>query len=267
MGWLIVVSIFCAPFIAWRLIRWSPERLNFLKDFTKRKARLIALFYFFVAGASVSVSSSFYIERAKGVHDALFLDNLIQVFKALDDTGYYLLLFLPIVVLVSFVSDKFMEQVSRYAFYHGGFTDPITKRENISLRFETFVEFLGGMNDVHKVSEAIGKAFAGAIPNSAAGNTAKEKLATSTKTWSEVDEKAGWCDSVAYNPTHDDLIVKNSFPIRIYKKASTANPNACAFLTGYVQGFVKEISSGTLTAQNCDQNCLQGNSHCRFKIA
>lgn len=266
MGWLFVTLIFCVPFIGWQLIRWIPEYFNFLKDFAKRKARLIALFYFFAAGATVSVSSSFYIERAKAANNASFTDKVAQVFQSLDDTGYYFLLFLPIVILVSFISDKFMELVSRYAFYHGGFTDPITRRENISLRFDTFVSFLSGMNNIHSVSEAIGSEFAAQIP-SAAGNTSKDKLAASTKVWTEVDEKAGWCDSVVYDPIHDDLIVKNSFPIRIYKKNKQTDTNACDFLTGYVAGFVKGISAGALKTQKCDNTCGSGESYCRFKVA
>lgn len=135
--------VFILPIICYVLLRWrhaKKSQSRFLMRIIgklKKYSLNIILFYFFAISSFTAILSPVAVERVKSVGW-----SLQAALDSLNDSGVILLPLLPAVVVISFVMDYVIKQIGQYKFRLGGFTDPVTGDDNISLRQSTFFKII-----------------------------------------------------------------------------------------------------------------------------
>lgn len=284
-GTALLLSLYLAPFAFY----YFGIKLN-LKKGGKAKGYFIALkewaivewsnviiiSYFIITGALSSIVGSVYAGTFKAANP--FFENMEALVAATDFAGHSLIfLVMPVLICAHFL-DKLLQQATGYIRFSGGYFDPVTGENNISLRYKTFSNALESSKDPKSLGLKIGKEYAGGIKNKYTLGTkiGPDVLNAFLEKWNESDAKAGWFEHVGFSGSNPSIKIEltyiHSLANRLKKNHGNAE-SACDFLEGYTNGVLKGVSANDavkieLQAANC-KKCRDGEdtfSQCIFDV-
>lgn len=250
IGNAFILFVYIIPFIYFilkpRLLISKKLFIRNIGFYIKKHRLTIVLFYFLYTSTFLSIISSILPSMLKEKN--IDLDKIpdlnmkiIKVFSlVIESSGIMLILFALLIFFLSHYINKIIEEIMEYEPVSGGYKDPITGEENISLRYGTFKGLLNAVDnddEIAKIGLSIGKEF---------GKNIVEKHQISDFNelklkWLQTDTKAGFLENIDISGTNDNKKISlinftNTFAKRIDKDIDTS----CIFFENYVKGIIIE---------------------------
>lgn len=217
----------------------------------KKHQNLIVIFYLFTTSSLLSLIGSIYPAKITSETKG-FVAKIPPLLEAIDDSATIYTALLLAVIISAYLFDMILKKMNAFVYYRGGLIDPVTTKENICIRIDTFTKLLGGKSiaDSREIGSAIGADFCQNLTSIYKNIPFKEFVLK----WSETDEKTGFFANITPVETAQSITLQihNSFASKVLHED---NENICAFFGGYVTGILHTFHS--------DSFVFRATSHCQ----
>lgn len=257
--YMLPISIFSLK----KLIVKGLPKSEYIFDFLRQKNIFLILMYVSFTMTIFSLIGSLY--PSYHTEPSAFT----RVLSTVNDSGIVSVYLILPIFIITLILDRAITKLSGFIYTEKGLYDPITGQENISLRYNTFINLINSIDEasVKAIGEAIGKDYGQVLVDKYTVSEMEDFFSY----WLETDKKAGLIEDLKKEGTErsPNIKVLNSFAKRIRKaeEEKILEPNqVCTFLEAYVAGVLAPFDSKKLYSLDVEK-CQECTTHnvCYFK--
>lgn len=227
------------------------EKTPVILKWITRWKRFVLVFYFAITSAFLSSFVPSFLKRYdfQGVGP----ESFYLLLDSANDASFLMVFLIFPTVMLAVIVNQIIASLEHFSHHKGGYRDPTTGEEHISLRYCVFGQVLGKVENPVARGAEVGGDFASKLiakhSLSLASDLDKAFREFKSK-WVESDEKSGWLESVSFSgdgDTRKELSITSSFAKRLcvgrkgeVESGDSCTPH-CSFLEGYVSGIMESV--------------------------